>query len=103
MDDAYWKDRCNAAESALQRARKALDMTPERKAVVRVLADLKAGESIPTKELARKLHWPSHKVIYVLMGMHRVGLAERPAERFGGLGNQVPWRLGHMVQVEACE
>lgn len=104
MDVTYWQQRCEAAEKALQRARRALVMHQVRREVIAALGELTPGQTLTTQALASRLRWTSHRVIYVLGGMARVGLVDRtPEGRCGGRGNQVRWKLGHMVQVEVTE
>jgi len=104
MDENYWKSRCEAAESALRRARSALPRHKVRKAVIEALSDLKPDETLPTGAVAAKLSWTRHRAIYVLLGMQRVGLVDRTHPgRGGGRGNSVTWKLGHLVQAEASE
>jgi DNA-binding MarR family transcriptional regulator len=100
MDAVYWKSRCEAAESALQRARTAVECPPTRVAVLRALSGLRPTEALRTGDLAQRLGWTQTRVLYVAAAMARVGLVDRdPADHPPRHGDQVRWRLGHLVQV----
>lgn len=100
MDATYWKTRCEAAESALQRARGSLSASTLRVEVIKVLGGLKPGEYMATSEVARALEWDPDRAFTVLANMERAGMADRePSELTRGRGNQVRWKLGHLVQV----
>ena len=103
MDEAYWKSRCMAAERALARARGGLTLTAQRKAVLDVLADLKASASADTHRVARLLNCSIERAHATLVKMEALGLVERDPGRRGIGGFPAGWRLGHLVQVEASE
>jgi DNA-binding MarR family transcriptional regulator len=103
MDADYWKGRCLAAERALALARSGLQLSATRKAMLALLADLKAGASVDTHRIARHLNCTATRAHEVLRMMERLGLVERDKGRPGRHGCPSGWRLGHLVQVEASE
>jgi len=94
-----WKARAEAAEAALERARRHVVLTPTRKAVLRALGQLRPGEEIATEALAERLQAGRRTTYDSLQLLWGVGLVDRPAGRHGGRGHRVHWRLGYMVQV----
>lgn len=106
MDATYWKERCEAAEDALRRARSAVAITSARRAALELLADLRPGQSLGTPAIARQLGRHPDKVLPLLTHMASAGLVDRLPGGGRGPGNSVQWRLAHMVLVqpaEACE
>jgi hypothetical protein len=106
VDEPYWKARCAAAEDALRRARSALQFGPARKAVVRLLSDLRTGQAMGTPTIAQRLGCEPGATLQVLKTMECVGLVDRLPGISRGRGHSVQWKLGHMVlaeQAEACE
>jgi hypothetical protein len=104
VDTDYWKARCLAAEKALALARRGLPMSQQRRSVLTLLADLKAGADADTHRIAAEMNCsPDHAWTW-LKTMERLGLVECPQQgRKGPGGTPARWRLGYLVQVEACE
>jgi DNA-binding transcriptional ArsR family regulator len=96
---AYWKDRCSAAETALKRARSQLLLSPTRRGVITVLADLKRGESLTTSEVAQRLNVSEATALKHLRRLNAAGFVERTA-RAGCHYRPVKWWLGHLVFLE---
>jgi predicted transcriptional regulator len=103
MDEAYWKSRCQAAERALQLARRGLLMSDKRKTVLELLADLRTDARADTHRIASHLKSSVHRTHTVLRAMEDLGLVEREKGRAGRRGSPAGWRLGYLVQVEATE
>jgi DNA-binding MarR family transcriptional regulator len=99
VDAAYWQSRCLAAERALARARRGLTLTAQRKAVLDVLADLKAGAQADTHRIAGQLNCSTESAHATLVKMEGLGLVERDPGQRGIGGFPSGWRLGHLVQV----
>jgi Fe2+ or Zn2+ uptake regulation protein len=102
-DAAYWKERCQAAERALQLARRGLHMSKQRRSVLALLADLKAGAHADTHFIARVLRCKGDHAYEWLRAMEDLGLVERTPGTPGRRGTSASWRLGHLVHVEAPE
>jgi Fe2+ or Zn2+ uptake regulation protein len=103
MDEAYWKSRCQAAERALQLARRGLHMSKQRRSVLALLADLKAGAHADTHLISRVLHCKADHAYMWLRSMEDLGLVERTPGQPGRRGTRAGWRLGHLVHVETPE
>lgn len=103
MDEAYWKARCLAAERALALARSGLQRSEQRKAVLGLLADLKADAHADTHRVASLLGCRVQRAHTLLTTMEALGLVDRDKGRPGRNGFPSGWRLGHLVQVEATE
>lgn len=99
MDAAYWKARCERAEEALRRARTAIALTPQRRAVLQLLGELRAGQTLNTREVAEQLAKSEATVICTLATMHAVGLLDREPGRRGTAGQPSRWSLAHLVTV----
>lgn len=95
-----WKARAQAAEAALQLARKSVPITPERRALLAALGDVVGPQAwLSTPALARRLGWTSNRTRYVAKGLTHSGLVEQDAPGHGGRGAFVAYRLGYLVQV----
>jgi DNA-binding MarR family transcriptional regulator len=103
MNEAYWKERCLAAERALALARRGLQLSAPRRAMLALLADLKADASADTHRIARHLNCTANRAHDVLRAMEGLGLVEREKGRPGPRGLPAGWKLGYLVQVEAFE
>jgi hypothetical protein len=99
--EAYWRERCTAAEAALAKARTAITMTKGRLAVLNALGDLRQDEWLDTERLGAVLGLRADKAFMTLAHMEAFGLVERLPGRRGTGGVPSRWRLGHMVQVES--
>lgn len=102
MDLAYWKSRCAAAEEALRRARSCIWMSPTRRAVLEVLADLRPGEGLTTREVSLQVGCSQQTAQVSLRRLERVGLVDRSAQR-GCRFLPVKWSLGYMVVTQAAQ
>ena len=96
MDAGYWKQRCEAAEDALRRARSRVWVSPERRTGLAVLGDLTPCEALTTVELAQRLGLTNSAALGSLRKLHAVGLVDRSADR-GCHYRPIRWRLGHLV------
>lgn len=101
-DAAYWKARCEAAESALRRARSRVWISASRREVLGVLADLKAHETLTTTQITERLAVPQSTALAALRKLHGAGLVDRSAER-GCRFRPINWKLGHMVVLDELE
>jgi hypothetical protein len=99
MDEAYWRERCAAAEAALAKARRGLPLSAHRKAILAALAELKTNETIDTIAASELLMVGVDNAFATLCKMSEVGLVERTPGRRGPCGEPSRWRLGHLVQV----
>jgi hypothetical protein len=103
MNEAYWRERCAAAEAALAKARSAISMNKGRRAILSALGDLRQGEWIDAESLAACVGGRSDNAFRALQLMELYGLVEREPGRIGVRGAPNRWRLGHLVQVEALD
>lgn len=105
--ESYWRHRCQVAEQAMQAARRGIKLTPGRRDVLRVLGELKPGESISTDDLARAIGRSMMATWEIVRQMRQIGLIETHGPNRRGPGQHAQWRLGYMVVVneqeaEAC-
>jgi hypothetical protein len=103
MDEAYWRERCTAAEAALVKARTAITLTKTRRAILSALGDLRQGEWLETERVGAILYAQIDNTLRVLNDLELFGLVERAPGRRGGRGAPLRWRLGHLVQVAVDE
>ncbi len=103
MDALYWKQRCEAAEEALRKARTGIRNSHARTKILAALADLKQRESIDTHRACALLRVTENRACEVLRDMEALGLVQRTPGRPGRHGEPARWRLGYLVQVEAAE
>jgi DNA-binding MarR family transcriptional regulator len=103
VDEAYWRGRCLAAERALALARRGLQLSAQRKAVLELLADLKGNANADTHRIAGLLGCSPDRAHEILKKMEDLGLIDREQGRRGVGGFPSGWRLGHMVHVEPTE
>jgi predicted transcriptional regulator len=101
-DVAYWKHRCQAAESALKRARSRIWISPARRRVLDMLAELHVGQSATTSAVAERLGLSSAGALASLRKLHGAGLVDRDTDR-GCHHRPVQWRLGYLVNVAELE
>lgn len=99
MDATYWQTRAEAAEQALQLARRGLTTSSGRRSVLGVLGDLRRDEWITTADLAKRLGWDTRRLLQVAHSLVRVGLVQKDLTGRGCRGNPSSFRLGYLVQV----
>lgn len=98
-DAAYWRQRCEAAEDALRRARSRIWISGPRRDVLTLLSELKPGETLQTSEIAQRLSLTMVAARMSLRKLEGAGLVDSTVYRACN-GRPVGWRLGHMVVVE---
>ena len=98
VDDLDWRERCLLAEALLVKARAGLPWSVQRRAVVDLLGDLRAGQWLDTRRVTAATGVQAS----VLRDMQALGLVvSRPAE--GRFCNKLEWRLEHLVTGPAAE
>jgi hypothetical protein len=91
MDEAYWKDRCLAADLWT------LDFRWLAMRCVSALVRPQIGQQLQHRlALVAQTHM-------VLRAMEDLGLVEREKGRAGRRGSPAGWRLGYLVHVETPE
>ena len=102
MDAIYWKARCEAAEEALRRARTRVWVSPSRRALLAVLAELRPQEAVATRVVAQRLGVSRKTAEVALRKLCAAGLVDRSHAR-GCSHRPVLWKLGHLVVVQELE
>lgn len=94
----YWRQRAEAAEAAMHKARSALVITTSRRDLLAALGDLRSGEWLTAKQLGKQLSWTHQRCIAAAGPLARAGMVE--IEHPGrGRGKVLRLRLGYMVQI----
>ncbi|WP_290906297.1 hypothetical protein [Aquabacterium sp.] len=99
MDQAYWKERCDAAEAALRKARTGITVTDLRRCILDALSDLRPESWMDTHRAADVMQVDDKHALAVLRKLDALVLVERIPGQRGVRGGPSRWRLGYLVQV----